>query len=306
MLKKGYWYSNQPLLINNSEFKKLNKEPYIIIDGGACGNIVEPFSNIKNSTKFVRFEPRGSESVVFNEDIYVDGGLWDKDTIGILHVGKNQTTSSIYPPNTELLSKFDNRIGLPPRTTEKKIEIKLRSIDSAVKTGEIPKPNFIKLDIHSAEFEAIKGSINSLQENLGFLVETWHSDVHKGQHLHGELESFLLSNGYEVFDISACSRWRHQYDGKISLFDKPRYIGSEILFFRKDIPEHLLLKFIGLCDLFNFSNLAKTKIEESQNPYIKGLLTTYENLTASKKRRWRWIDFGFLTELKIYILNIIR
>ena len=165
--------------------------------------------------------------------------------------------------------------------------------------------NFIKLDIHSAEFEAIQGSINSLDENLGFLVETWHSDVHKGQHLHGEIESFLVSKGYEVFDLRPAAEWKYKYKEKVAMFDKPRYIGSEMLFFRKNIPDHLMLKFIGLCDLFNFSNLAICAIEKSKNQKIKNLLTIYELLLKRKKKFWRWKKFGFLSEIKMEIKKIL-
>ena len=305
MFTRNYWDPNLPLLINNKEFRKLTNDPYVIIDGGAAGDIEEPFCHVKDFSKFIRFEPRGSDTVVMSEDIYVDGGLWDEDTLKKLHVAKRRPTSSIYPPNKEFLEQFDNRYGLPPRTTEFKLDVKLRSIDSAVNNGEIPKPNFIKLDIHSAEFEAVKGSINSLDENLGFLVETWHSDVHKGQHVHAELESFLVSNGYEVFDLRSAAQWKYQFEGKVAIFDKPRYIGSELLFFRKDIPDHLMIKFIGLCDLFNFSTLAKSKIVNSNDSKIQDLIFIYESLLKRKKTQWRWKKFGFLSEIKIIIKKIL-
>ena len=305
MFTRNYWDPNNPLLINTKEFRTLAKDPYVIIDGGAAGDIEVPFSHVKSFSKFIRFEPRGADTIDLNDDIYVDGGLWEEDTLKNLHVAKRRTTSSIYPPNEEFLKQFDNRYGLPPRTTEFKLDVKLRSIDSAVKNGEIPKPNFIKLDIHSAEFEAVKGSINSLDENLGFLIETWHSDVHKGQHIHGELESFLVSNGYEVFDLRSAASWKYQYQGKVTKFDKPRYMGSEMLFLRKDVPGHLMIKYIGLCDLFNFSTLAKSKIISSKNPETRALISVYELLLKRKKKLWRWNKFGFISEIKTIIKYLL-
>lgn len=306
MYSRNYWSPNSPLLANNQEFIRLIEKPYVVIDGGAAGDIEEPFSHIKSCTKFIRFEPRGSETVDLNDDIYVDGGLWEEDTVRGLHVAKRRTTSSIYPPNEKFLRQFDDRYGLPPRTTEIKLDVRLRSIDSAVQNGEIPMPNFIKLDIHSAEFEAVKGSLNSLGENLGFLVETWHSDVHEGQHLHGELESFLVSNGYDVFDRRSAAEWKYQFQGEVAKFDKPRYIGSEMLFLRKDVPDHLLVKFIGLCDLFNFSNLARTKIINSKDPEIRRLITVYDLLLKRKKVVWRWKKFGLISEIKTIIKSLLR
>ena len=304
-MKKGYWFPNGPLLINNPVFESLNKTPYVIVDGGAAGDVEEPFSAIKNSATFVRFEPRGRETVTVGDDVYVDGGLWNKDSSEILHVAKRPTTSSVYPPNKEFLQQFDYRYGLPPRTTDFKLSTKMRSVDSAVKNLEMPKPNFIKLDIHSAEFEAIEGALGSLEDNLGFLVETWHSDVHKGQHLHGELEKLLVSLGYEVVDTRAAAKWHHEFHNEISLLDKPRYIGSEMLFLRKDIPKPLLIKYLGLCDLFNFTNLVRLELEKSEDPEIRKLKLAYDSVLKKKRTIWRWSRLGIIQELKMLIKKLI-
>ena len=304
--KKNYWNPRTPLLINHETFKNLQGEnPYIIIDGGAAGNLEIPFNYIKDSSKFIRFEPRGSKTVELNDDIYIDGGLWDKDVTGTLHVANRETTSSIYPPNIEFLQDFDDRYGAPPRKTKTKGNIKLRSINSAVKNDEIPLPNFIKLDIHSAEFEAVMGSSESLEENLGFMIETWHSEVHLGQHLHSEIENYLIFNGYDVFDTRMAAAWNYKYKSKINQFDKPRYIGSEMLFLRKNIPANLELKFIGLCDLFNFSNYAMILIDKSRDPKIKELKEPYAKLLKKKYRNWFLYDYGLLKEIKITIKKIL-
>ena len=304
--KKNYWQPNSPLLINTNQFKEaLGDDKYIVVDGGAAGDVEEPFNKIRDVSKFVRFEPSGSDTVNLGDDIFVDGGLWDKDETRELHIAKRETTSSIYPPNKDFLENFDNRYGLPPRSTIEKVRMNLRSIDSAVSNSEMPKPNFIKLDIHSAEYEAVLGSTNSLSNNLGFLIETWHSEVHKGQHLHAEIESFLASVGYEVFDTRTAAAWKYNYEGKISSFDKPRYIGSEMLFFRKEIPEHLELKYIGLCDLFNFSNLARTVIARSKLDSIKTLKSDYESIIKRKYYNWLIKDFGIVNEIKDIIKKMV-
>ena len=232
--KKDYWLPNSPLLINSENFQNLlTNNPYIVVDGGAAGDVGPPFKSVHKHCQFVRFEPRGEDVVELNNDVYVDGGLWESDCAKNLHVANRPNTSSIYPPNNSLLKQFDNRYGFNARKTVDTIKIKLRSINSAVKNEEMPMPNFIKLDIHSAEFEAIRGSIESLSENLGFLIETWHTDVHQGQHLHGELESLLVEMGYEVFDTRMAAAWHYKFEEKIADHDKPRYIGSEMLFLRK-------------------------------------------------------------------------
>lgn len=89
-----------------------------------------------------------------------------------LQIANKESTSSVYPPNSNLLIQFPDDIGEPARRTKQIEEIQDLSIDFAVENNLCPLPDFIKLDVHSSEYEAIIGAQNSLQACCGLLVET--------------------------------------------------------------------------------------------------------------------------------------
>lgn len=244
-----------------STYSSLKAKKFVLVDGGAAGDISEPFDVAKSVILAVRFEPRGeSEVLKSSEEIYIDGGLWSEDGKGTLHVAKNPTTSSIYPPNIDFLRQFNDDNGAPPRETQKLIEVPLRSIDSCVSNSEMPCPNFIKLDIHSSELPALLGGKRSLDNCVGLLVETWSVEVHKGQNLHYEIEKFAIENGFEVFDTICAAGWHVKHNNQINNNERRRYIGSEMLFIKADVPKELRLEKAFVLSLFGFYSAAQNLI----------------------------------------------
>jgi FkbM family methyltransferase len=264
----SYWKVKKKYVrhLTNTYLNYYPEDPLVVIDGGAAGKLSEPFNVAGDCVKSIRFEPRGEAAVdQTNNDIYVSGGLWSEDGLFELYVAKDPTTSSICPPNFKFLKQFDDQHGCPPRTTLEKNEVQLRSIDSCVSTLEIPLPNFIKLDVHSAELPALIGGQNSLDKCVGLLIETWHAEVHLQQGLHFQIEDFALNNGFEVYDIVCAARWKNKHNGEIHESDKGRYIGSEILFIRTEVSEDLIAKKALILSLFGFGNAAKNILSQLQN-----------------------------------------
>ena len=258
----SYWSKYSPY---NAEivatFERIKSKKFVLVDGGAAGLLSEPFNAAKSLILSVRFEPRGeSEVIKSSQDIYIDGGLWSEDKKGILHLAKEPTTSSICPPNINFLKQFSDEIGAPPRETQELIEVPLRSIDSCVSNSEMPKPNFIKLDVHSAELPALLGSKNSLENCVGLLVETWNVEVHKGQHLHYEIEKFAIENGFEVYDTICAADWPVKHNNQVNHNERRRYIGSEILFIKTDVSRELRLEKALVLSLFGFYSVAQNLI----------------------------------------------
>lgn len=238
------------------------KNKFRIVDGGADGAMFAPFDATPKDIHVYTFEPRGTTSQRPHQHTVIEGGIWSEEATQELHVAKVPSTSSIYPPNMELLTYFDDRYGAPPRTTEKRVPIELISIDAAVSRGKMRPPNFIKLDVHSAEYEALQGARNSLDECLGVLVEVWHLDIHKGQKLSSAVDSFLNENGFLLFSGRHMMSWLHSWKGQVLASDRPHTVGAENLYLRWDPPAHLLAAHIALLELFGFSALARRRLDE--------------------------------------------
>ena len=78
-----------------------------------------------------------------------------------------------------------------------------------------------------------------------------------------------------------------------------------MLFLRKDIPKPLLIKYLGLCDLFNFTNLVRLELEKSEDPEIRKLKLAYDSVLKKKRTIWRWSRLGIIQELKMLIKKLI-
>ncbi len=258
----NYW--NKYTKFNNKiidAYEQLDEDKLVLVDGGAAGDLSLPFKTAARIIKAIRFEPRGeSEILLKDSDIHVNGGLWSEDCSMELFIANEPTASSICPPNIAFLEQFEDAYGSSARQSIGKALVQLRSIDSCVSENEIPLPNFIKLDIHSAELPALIGSKRSLSKCVGLLVETWNSEVHIGQGLHCEVEKFAIENGFEVFDNICAARWQIKHNGKISQVDRGRYIGSEILFIKSVVPDELKIKKAIILAIFGFYNEAKNEL----------------------------------------------
>lgn len=263
-------------------YMKINEaDKLIVVDGGAAGGLSEPFNVIEECITSVRFEPRGETEIAQSPGcLHIDGGLWDADTVKALHIAKKPSTSSICPPNTEFLKQFDDTYGAPARETLRKVDVPLRSIDSCVLKEEMPKPNFIKLDVHSAELPALLGAKDSLENCVGLLVETWNSEVHKGQGLHYQVEQFALENGFELYDSVCAARWQIKHKGQLSSVDKARYIGSEALFIKSSVGDNLLIKKAFILSLFGFYNDARNLLEPNEQKEHEKVL--YKAITEAQ------------------------
>jgi len=239
--------------------------PLTLIDGGSRGGLFDPFNVVAAPLEVVAFDPdveaptgNPKENVTVR---YVKKALWKDSRKLSVHIAVQPATSSVYPPDLDLLGKFSDRIGAPPRTTRRIVEIDSQSIDETVSQGLCQPPNFIKLDIHSAEFEALEGAKKSLESAFGVLVESWHSPIHKGQHLTGELEWFLNQRGFFLFHFVHYCPWMHFVDGQDLELDRPRLVGSESLFLRDDLDISratipAALHAIAIADLFRYNRFA--------------------------------------------------
>ena len=275
-----------------------SNDKIILVDGGAAGRLSDPFIVSPNSFQSIRFEPRGKD-VVDSEinEIYIDGGIWIKDSVEKLHIANVPTTSSICPPDFLYINKFNNS-DIEVRKTIKIVDVNVRSIDSCVFASEMPKPNFIKLDVHSAELPGLIGAQNSLDECIGLLIETWHSPVHYNQGLHYQIEQFAIEKGFEVYDICCAANWKHKFQNNIDPFDRGQYIGSEILFFKKNVSKSNLVKKAYLLSLFGYANDAKNHLLELEN--MNGIDELIISINKFQKNRKR----SFIYNFKYYLNHI--
>lgn len=289
----------------NEAIKRLFKGNEIVfLDGGAAGELSEPFHRLEGITKSIRVEPRGEDSLVdLKGCIYVDGGLSDSSSPFELHLNKEPSTSSRHRPNTTFLKRFDLSISYYPRMVERVVEVQGVTLDIIIKKLELNAFNVLKFDIHSSEKYALLGAKDSLTRTDFVLVETWHNECHLNQPLHGEIEAFLLNAGFEVVSSKTSSAW-HTKDADISV-NRKQLISSEMLFGRS--PENLndSLKGAIIYELFGFIQKATNIVRKLDvDDDLKNLwLEELKKCSISNKRRYNNIIIRIVKITYNLILN---
>lgn len=248
----------QRKLLINSKFilNSLKQDKIILVDAGARGTLFEPFNKVNsNILKVILFEPDNTAKVeVSNNKIYFNKGIWCEKVRKTLFLSKKGSNSSIYEPDKNQLKGFLGFGSYFHRKPVNTIEVELDSLENLFSKSNISSPDFIKLDIHGSEYEALLGSKNFLKKStFGVLVESWSSPIHKNQKLSSDVEQLLNKFNFYIFDYLSLFRWERK--NLISTSSKRQIIFLEALYFKnleKINSRNQALKFISILDLYGY------------------------------------------------------
>jgi len=223
----------QPPLLSSPTLKRLLGDGgLVIVDGGARGDLPPPLAQIPADQRLiVRFEPDADVGVVQGPgELVLRQALWSEPETIVLHVTAQPSCSSIYPPDLALLANYVDILGVGGRRVERQIPVPATSIDYALAGSELGLPDFIKLDIHGAEYEALLGASQALADaTVGVLVECWPVPIHRGQHSFAELDTLLQAAGFQPFD-TAVGAWPHKPVSSRRYRSRPQSVQFELLY----------------------------------------------------------------------------
>jgi FkbM family methyltransferase len=264
----------RPLLLTSTLWARdLAGQPLVVVDGGSRGQVFAPLNRVPAERLLVaRYEPEpGAPLEIRTTDVTFRQGLWREATTLKLHVAKEPSTSSVYPPDERVLRQFQDYIGYPVRTTTAIVPVPGTSIDASFADAGLPGADFIKLDIHSAEYEALEGAATALRDTaVAVLVEAWPVPIHHGQRTAAEVEVLLNKAGFYLFEHQERHAWPRQGGAGTS---KPQLVCLESLYFRDIIgtpelaiwPAARLLKAVALADLYGHINYALQLLDAGRN-----------------------------------------
>lgn len=245
---------NEPTIID-----LLSNNKIVVVDGGARGEVFPPFKYLhKNIIRVLRFEPDANASIpTFQDnDLVYPKALWHSKGFIQINIAKEPSTSSVYPFNKELQKYIDPRPD--KRITEKTVSVDAISLDELVQENESLKIDFIKLDIHGAEYEVLQGAKEVLRTTLGLLIESWVIPIHKGQKLRAHVESLAYDSEFYVFEEYERAMWARLKDK----FAKRQPVALDTLFFKDPLLDHNVtekedaVKMIGIVNLFEHDAFA--------------------------------------------------
>jgi FkbM family methyltransferase len=220
------------VLFTSPVIQRLVDRRVVVVDGGARGELVPPLDGIPPDTRtLVRFE--ADPSALIREEPtekVVRGALWSEPGSVTLHVTHEPSCSSIHEPDERILSGFVDVLGFPARNVEQRVSVPSTTLDDALAEAGVGDADFIKLDIHGAEYEALLGSRLALSRTaVGVLVECWPVAIHAGQHSFAELDQLLQGEGFLPFDI-ALGNWPRRPPTPARYSSRAQSVQVEVLY----------------------------------------------------------------------------
>ena len=243
------------LLNNDKIVELLSDNKLVVIDGGARGEVFKPMNLIhKSIIQVIRFEPDAGANIVNNgDDIIISKALWNQQQSINVNIAIEPSSSSVYPFNEALQAYIDPMKDT--RKTAKVVTVDTISIDECLEKYPIKGIDFIKLDIHGAEYEALEGASKALKNTLGLLIESWIVPVHVGQKTRGDVERLALNNGFYVFEENVVAKWGRKADK----FLKRQPIAVDTLFFKDTLLNDAIIDKIKMIKLIIATETITTK-----------------------------------------------
>ena len=296
----------------------IKSDPIILADAGARGELHEPWASLNENVIYViGFEPDENECNRLNSlrprnRLYVPKALWSVQSRVNLYSANEPSTSSVHPPNFELIKKYNEK-HWKPRVTKQVITVNCTTLDKVLEDRNLDC-DFLKIDTQGAEYEILQGATASLKSKIfGVLVETWTSEVHRGQHLTGDILGMMAGMGFSLFDINVAAAWQRQTAVTLKMFGKHQIIGLDLLFFKKRVmggvsrtnQKTKVVKAVAIAEVYGFPDYAIELLsaEIKRSPDQAEMLKSVNDIIIQNSRT---LSFRQKLKRKLYSLLGIR
>jgi len=209
-----------------------------IVDIGASGGVDSRWRDFTSMCTGILFEPDPREYDVLkkssdNNLIVLNTALSDSPGDIKFHLCKKQQVSSVYQPNFEILDKYPDSSRFK---VEKIIKIKADTLDNQLKKNKINEIDFIKIDTQGYELSILQGADFYMDKAIGLQIEVEFEQMYENQPLFADVDAFVRSKGFKLFDIK-------RYFWKRSIKHSPPSEKGQLIFgdalYLKD-PESIL------------------------------------------------------------------
>ncbi len=109
-------------------------------------------------------------------------------------------TSSLYPPNTALLDKFQNLENLTQVVRTEEVET--RRLDDIAEVGDC---DFLKVDVQGAELDVFRGAPQLLEKIVVIHTEVEFVPMYIGQPLFADVDSHLRGAGFAFHKLDGAA-----------------------------------------------------------------------------------------------------
>ena len=228
-----------------------------VVDVGASGGPQSRWKDADCKSLIILFEPDPRECEKLQKqlgDQYIvrNVALSERQGKFEFHMYRDQLASSVYRPDLDLLSRYyidrtsgdfvDDRcenlrtLDIDKFDILKSIILTTDTLDNQLSVVNLMDVDFIKLDVQGHELPILKGSQATLSNTVGVEIEVEFLPLYKGQSIFHEVDAFLTSCGFELYDLKRT--FRNRCGKKIYGDRKGQLLWADALYLRS--PERLL------------------------------------------------------------------
>jgi len=178
-------------------------EPKVIYDVGACVlHWTREAREIWPNSEICLFEAMESLEFLYKENNLQShmGVLSDVDgkEVGFYQNDFHPGGNSYYIENPDIL----DAIGYPIKYTEdnKKI-VNATTLDTAAKSKNFPRPDLLKIDVQGAEYDVLRGAVETLKSVKHVILELQKVDYNKGAPLCDFVIDYMNQQGFDCLGI---------------------------------------------------------------------------------------------------------
>lgn len=185
------------------------RHPLVLVDAGARGGLRDNWAAARRHLRLIGFEPdkREHAELVRNtgpddRTVFFDVALHNVSGPLRLHVARERGLSSIFEPDRRFLDAFPEADRFD---TIEVVEIEADTLDNLLRTRGIGDVDFLKVDTQGSELFVLQGAACALDTlAVGAEVEVEFTPIYKGQPLFADVDRYVRSLGYLLFDLRPC------------------------------------------------------------------------------------------------------
>lgn len=178
--------------------RPLVADPIRIADVGAAGGADGRWTGVRNSVRFITFEPDRRSSQPGDANFSV--GLGAQAGERLLQLTRLPQASSLYPLDAETLADFAN---WDSHEVVGKLSIPVDTLDQCIRDRPELQPEFLKVDAEGADYEVLQGASKALASSiLGVQVEVSFISRHVGAAGFAETDALLRDAGFALFSLN--------------------------------------------------------------------------------------------------------
>jgi FkbM family methyltransferase len=177
----------------------------IYVDCGARkGKLPPPLRHV-SGVEYVGVEADAEECGRLNASArpghrYVHAVLDRRAGTRTFRVTRNPASASLLEPNHDFLSQFlELRDSF---VVEREVAVSTTPLDRCLADHDIPRADFLELDVQGSELDVLMGAERTLGTTLGVQAEVEFAAMYVGQPLFADVDSFLRARGFQLFDLS--------------------------------------------------------------------------------------------------------